>query len=172
MVLVTRCDQVDEETRAQIRREIARHAPSAPVAETRHKPVELCNSERKTVSLQMLKTHSVAAFCGIGNPQAFRQTLVDLGAKLCAFRSFPDHHAYTDADVEHLRGWAEQQAKTCILVTTQKDLVKLRRTELGGRALWALRICLHAEAGQETLRHKLLSVARPALTSGEALAPR
>jgi hypothetical protein len=41
------------------------------------------------------------------------------------------------------------------LVTTQKDLVKLRRASLGGKELWALRIGLHFQSGQEVLDHKL-----------------
>jgi len=160
VVLLTRCDQVDERTRVQIQETIASHASNVPVALTTHKPVELRNSEQSTASLQALKTLPMVAFCGIGNPQAFRQTLADLGAELSDFRIFPDHHAYTWADVESLRGWAGQQAKDCIVVTTQKDLVKLRVAQLGGRALWALRICLHVEAGQETLERRLLSVVR------------
>jgi tetraacyldisaccharide 4'-kinase len=159
MVLLTRCDQVDERMRSEIQARIARQAPNVPVALTTHKPIELRNSEQGTAPLETLK-RTVAAFCGIGNPEAFRQTLTGLGAELTAFRVFPDHHAYTRADVEHLRGWAGQQATDCILVTTQKDLVKLRVTQLGGRALWALRICLHIEAGQELLDRKLLSVVR------------
>jgi tetraacyldisaccharide 4'-kinase len=79
---------------------------------------------------------------------------------LCAFRIFPDHHAYTRADVEALRGWAGRQANDCIIVTTQKDLVKVRLSRLGGRSFWALRIRLHIEAGQEVLEGKLLSVVR------------
>ena len=161
MVLVTRCDQADEATRVRIQKEVAKYAPYVSVAQTRHKPVELCDSERKTALLQTLKTQPVAAFCGIGNPHAFRKTLTDLGAQIAAFRCYPDHHAYTRGDIEELRGWAEQQAKECILVTTQKDLVKVRRTRLGGRPLWALRICLHVEAGQEMLQQKLLSMVGP-----------
>jgi tetraacyldisaccharide 4'-kinase len=166
MILLTRCDQVNEETCLRIQKEIARSAPDVPVGRTWHQPVELRNSERKTAPLPVLKTQPVAAFCGIGNPNGFRRTLADLETQICAFRSFPDHHAYTRADVAELRGWAEKQAKECLLVTTQKDLVKLGRTELGGRALWALRIRLHVEAGQETLQQKLLSVIRPARPSG------
>jgi tetraacyldisaccharide 4'-kinase len=160
VVLLTRCDQVDERTRGRIQERIGSCAPNAPVALTTHKPTELHNSEHTRASLQALTTRPVAAFCGIGNPHAFRQTLADLGAELSAFRIFPDHHAYTRADVEDLRGWAGRQANECIIVTTQKDLVKLRLTQLGGRALWALRICLHVEAGQETLHRKLLSLVR------------
>jgi tetraacyldisaccharide 4'-kinase len=158
VVLLTRCDQVDERTRAQLQETITSYAPNVPVARTIHRPIELCNSDQTTASLEELKMRPVAAFCGLGNPQAFRQTLVRLGAELAAFRIFRDHHAYTRADVEDLRGWAERQATDCILVTTQKDLVKLHLARLGGRALWALRICLHVEAGQEMLDRKLLSV--------------
>ena len=47
------------------------------------------------------------------------------------------------------------------MVTTQKDLVKLRLCDLGGRELWALRIRLHVEAGQEAFDRKLEEVIRP-----------
>src|SRR5262249_8534077 len=79
---------------------------------------------------------------GIGNPEAFRRTLTDQGASVCAFRAFPDHHSYSRADVEELRRWAQQQPAAGIVVTTQKDLVKLRLSQLSGRPLWALRIRL------------------------------
>ena len=59
---------------------------------------------------------------------------------MCAFRVFPDHHVYDRADVESLSDWAGQQVKDCVIVTTQKDSVKLCQTQLGGRPLWALRI--------------------------------
>jgi tetraacyldisaccharide 4'-kinase len=160
LVLLTRCDQVDERMRMRIQETIASHARNVPVARTTHRPTELRNSEQNTACLETLKTRSVVAFCGIGNPHAFRQTLADLGAAVSDFRIFPDHHAYTRADVEDLRGWAEGQANESVVVTTQKDLVKLRLAQLGGRALWALRICLHVEAGQELLHGKLLSVIR------------
>jgi tetraacyldisaccharide 4'-kinase len=158
MVVMTRSDQVDERTHARIQETIARYAPDVPLARTAHKPIELRNSEQNTAPLETLKHRPVVAFCGIGNPRAFRQTLADLGASVSDFRIFGDHHGYTRTDVEELRGWAERQAKESIVVTTQKDLVKLQLAHLGGKALWALRICLHIEAGQEVLHRKLLSV--------------
>jgi tetraacyldisaccharide 4'-kinase len=158
VILLTRSDQVDQKVRGLVLETLTRHAPNVPLAVTMHKATELCDSEQNTAPLQTLMARPVAAFCGIGNPHAFRRTLADLGADLCAFRVFPDHHAYTRADVEDLRGWAGQQATDCIIVTTQKDLVKLRLAKLGGRALWALRIRLHIEAGLDMLEGKLLSV--------------
>jgi hypothetical protein len=51
-----------------------------------------------------------------------------------------------------------------VVVTTQKDLVKLRLSRLGDRPLWALRVRLHVEAGQDDLDGQLLS----ALTGRDA----
>jgi tetraacyldisaccharide 4'-kinase len=126
--------------------------------ETTHHPLELVNAERTSAALQVLQQRPVAGFCGVGNPEAFRRTLHDLGARITDFRTFPDHHAYTRADVDDLRGWARQLATDCAIVTTQKDLVKLRLTRLSGRELWAVRIELQVVAGQDTLDSHLASV--------------
>ncbi len=157
-VVLTRCDQVDGPALCRLHEAVARLAPHAPVAETTHQPKELINSAQDSAPIDQLRGRSVAAFCGIGNPQAFRRTLVDLGAGIGAFKVYPDHHAYTWKDVDALRAWAGQQAMECIVVTTQKDLVKLRLAQLGGRALWAVRIGLHVGAGREALDRKLKEV--------------
>jgi tetraacyldisaccharide 4'-kinase len=156
-IVLTRCDQATAEERDRVRARVVRLAPGVPVAETVHRPVELVNPGG-AAPLERLRERPVAAFCGIGNPEAFRRTLLDLGAALGAFRKFPDHHAYTRADVEDLTAWAGRQATDCVVVTTQKDLVKLRLTRLGSRELWAVRICLHVEAGQDALDRQLEQV--------------
>jgi tetraacyldisaccharide 4'-kinase len=161
-VVLTRCDQVGSAERGRLREAVARLAPGGPVVETTHRPVGLGNGAR-AAPLDRLHGRPAAAFCGIGNPEAFRRTLRDLGADVVAFRTFPDHHAYARADVDELRAWARRQATDCVVVTTQKDLVKLRLTDLGGRELWALRIQLHVESGQEEFDRKLEEVIRPAV---------
>ena len=83
----------------------------------------------------------VAAFCGIGNPEGFRRTLESLGGILASFRAFPDHHSYTAADVAELASWSAAAGADLVL-TTQKDLVKLRAETLGPTPLRALRIGL------------------------------
>ena len=49
---------------------------------------------------------TVAAFCGIGNPEGFRRTIEPLCGEVVGFRTFPDHHAYSAADVADLTRWA------------------------------------------------------------------
>jgi tetraacyldisaccharide 4'-kinase len=165
-VILTRCDQLDSVERGRLREAIARLAPQAPVAEARHRPLHLVNGDHATAPLDWLRERPVAAFCGVGNPEAFRRTLAGLGADVRAFRVFPDHHAYTPSDREDLRAWAAQVPREGLLVTTQKDLVKLRRAELGGRGLWALRICLAFDSGQQALDRQL----REALTPSQSAA--
>lgn len=142
VVVLTRCDQVDAEKRRQLREDVARLTPSTPIVETCHRPVDLKNSKGVTYTLEELRRRPVAAFCGIGNPEAFRRTLTDAGANVVALRAYADHQAYSRQDVEELRRWASEQPADAMVVTTQKDLVKLEIAELSGRPLWALQIRL------------------------------
>jgi tetraacyldisaccharide 4'-kinase len=160
VVLLTRCDQVPAEQRDCQRDAIGRLAPHAIVAETIHQPLDLQQHGGECLPLEHMCDKPVAAFCGIGNPEAFWRTLIDLGANVRAFRAFPDHHPYSRTDVEALRSWARQLASDAVVVTTQKDLVKLRLSQLGGRALVALRIRLHVTSGRKALDQQLLSVVR------------
>jgi tetraacyldisaccharide 4'-kinase len=154
-ILLTRCDQAANGTIARLKEQVARLAPQTPVIETSHQATAWVDAEQRTSPLERFQGRSVAAFCGLGNPDAFRRTLHDLGIVVRAFRTFPDHHAYTRPDVEALRTWARQEATEGVVVTTQKDLVKLRLTRLGEGELWALRIQLRIHAGQDALDRKL-----------------
>ena len=72
----------------------------------------------------------VTAFCGIGNPDAFRRTIEPLCGTVAGFKVFPDHHGYTAADVRELTEWVKTLGADLAL-TTQKDSVKLRAANLG-----------------------------------------
>ena len=58
---------------------------------------------------------TVHAFAGIGNPQRFFGTLVDLGMQFAA-HAFPDHYAYRAEDLEF--------AGADAVLMTEKDAVK------------------------------------------------
>ncbi|MCS6849670.1 MAG: tetraacyldisaccharide 4'-kinase [Gemmataceae bacterium] len=155
IIVLTRCNQATRPSVEEVRRRIACLAPGRPVVQSVHLPEILVNSERATRPITDLIDRPVAAFAGIGNPEGFRRTLADLGARLRAFRGFPDHHVYTRRDVEDLRAWARQLPADGLVLTTQKDLVKLQLNRLAERELWALRIRLHLTWGQELLDRKL-----------------
>jgi tetraacyldisaccharide 4'-kinase len=154
-VVLTRCDQVDRQAVEKVKGRVTKTVPGIPIAESRHAPSSWINSTGERKALGEMSGRPLAAFCGIGNPQAFRRTLLNLGTNVADFRAFPDHHDYTRDDVEDLRSWARRQATDCVVVTTQKDLVKLCLDRLGERKLWALRIELRIEAGREELEERL-----------------
>ena len=78
----------------------------------------------ETLPVDVLRGRSsVAAFCGIGNPDAFARTLADVGARVAHFQAFPDHHAFTRRDLEDVAA-AARRAGCRTVVMTQKDAVK------------------------------------------------
>jgi tetraacyldisaccharide 4'-kinase len=154
LVVLTRCDAVGADTLKRIEAEVQQIAP-LPIMKAVHTPLELVNGER-TEKVETLKGRPVGAFCGIGNPNAFRQTLTALGADVRDFREFPDHHPYRREDVDDLRRWATGVPAGAAVVTTQKDWVKLRVAELGGRPLWAVRVGLQFVEGQDLFDRAVL----------------
>jgi tetraacyldisaccharide 4'-kinase len=68
----------------------------------------------------------VAAFCGIGNPDAFFADLLRWGFNLVGQSAFADHHLYTEAEIQQLTAAARKNGATALL-TTQKDAVKFSR---------------------------------------------
>jgi tetraacyldisaccharide 4'-kinase len=109
-----------------------------------------------------LADRPVAAFCGIGNPEGFRRTIGPLCGRLLDLRAFPDHHGYTAADVESLAAWSRGLGAELVL-TTQKDLVKLRGARLGRAPLRALRIGLEIAAGADVMEGALARLLRGSL---------
>jgi len=154
VVMLTRADLVDRSRREEIWSLIERVTGSGVRLESRHAPVELIDAEGGRFPLSELFARDVAAFCGIGNPDGFRRTIAPLCGRVLDFRVFPDHHPYNRADVRGLAAWARELRPNLVL-TTQKDLVKLRALSLGGVPLRGLRIGLEITVGLQALEELL-----------------
>jgi tetraacyldisaccharide 4'-kinase len=74
-------------------------------------------------SVAPLRGKPLVAFAGLAEPQGFFRQLAAAGLTLKAALAYPDHHAYTAADVATLQARAKQHRAT--LVTTSKDAPKL-----------------------------------------------
>ena len=157
-VIVTRADQVSPEAMQHIDNRLSHIAPNKPIAHATHRPTRLVNSDGASESVEYLRTRSIAGFCGIGNPEAFRHTLTGLGALVIDFRVFPDHHPYSRDDVVSLQQSAQAMPQDTLFVTTHKDLVKLRISDLAGRPLWALRIEMAFQTNQPAIESVLARV--------------
>jgi tetraacyldisaccharide 4'-kinase len=65
----------------------------------------------------------VIGFAGIARPEKFFMTLQMNGARLEGRRAFPDHHRFSEKEAASLLKAAQDQK--CMLVTTEKDWVRL-----------------------------------------------
>ena len=157
LIVITRSDCVSEVVLKAIGDRIVNVAPSVPVVRAVHCPIELANG-LASESVDALRGRKIAAFCGIGNPDAFVHTLKAIGADVQDFLPFPDHCAYTKNHVMHFREWAGRMPEDRWIVTTQKDWVKLRVAEFSGRRLLALRIGMKFVEGGELFDSTVLRV--------------
>jgi tetraacyldisaccharide 4'-kinase len=67
-----------------------------------------------------LRGKAVAAFCGIGNPQAFFADLGAWGFNVVSREAFPDHHVYTEEELSRVSKRA-RAAGAVALLSTEKD---------------------------------------------------
>lgn len=158
LVLLTRIDQASADELARIRNLIHRYQPGIPILAARHQPTGLLIYPEQRLALSSIQGQSILAFCGIGNPSSFFQTLGDLGATIVERRTWPDHHAYSRSDIEALAEWAQQHPSASMLVCTVKDWVKIQSGEVGGLPLVALVVELEFGEGQSHLEAALLSL--------------
>lgn len=142
--VLTRATTVDDAAREGIRAAVTRacggKTPTTWI-ETIHRPVAIRSWCGMQQPLDVVRGRRIAAFCGIGNPEAFRRTLDAFGAEVVDFRSFADHHAYRETDLDALAASARSGDATMML-TTLKDLVRIRADAVRGIPLAAVEIAL------------------------------
>lgn len=166
-VVLTRAGGVSPARREEIRQAVERARSGRPPLiwmEAEHRPVALRSAAGAVEPLARARGSRVAAFCGIGNPAAFRRTLGDTGLGPAGFRSFADHHAYAAADLDDVAAWA-RDLRAEVVVTTLKDLVKIRRDRLADLPLVALEVALAPLGDAEPLAAAIASTARSGRTA-------
>jgi tetraacyldisaccharide-1-P 4'-kinase len=126
--------------------------------------------------LAALRGAPVVALSALARPQGFLRTLEDLGARVVASRSFRDHHAFTDAELE--RTFAAAARAGAHVATTEKDAVRLSPRWASHPALRVIRIEARITAGEAVLDRLLLDALvrgdrrRDGVASGRSRGPR
>jgi tetraacyldisaccharide 4'-kinase len=106
--------------------------PSLPV---------LAAALRPAPQIDALRGRRVLAFAGIGHPSKFFAMLAEAGVVVAGTAAFPDHHEYTEAEIERLIRHAA--SLDAVPVTTPKDHVRLGAaqaplvTRIGVSLAWA-----------------------------------
>jgi tetraacyldisaccharide 4'-kinase len=170
VIALSRADAVDQAVRDSLRSRIQAVNPAALWLELSHVPVGLRNAMGLQRPLEGLLDKRLLAFCGIGNPLGFQHALKQCGFDVVEFREFPDHHAFSAADLNAL-AQLSANAKVDAAICTHKDLVKVSKESLGNAPLSALQIGLSVLVGHDALEARLAVLADRVLANRKMSAP-
>jgi tetraacyldisaccharide 4'-kinase len=112
----------------------------APVFKCYYQPRKLLHGNPEMAfPPELLRGKKICAFAGIGSPTVFEKTLRSLGADVSVFIPFSDHHRYRAPDIS-LIGDKARQCGAQMIVTTEKDMIKLEAFDVFPGDIYALRI--------------------------------
>lgn len=126
LVVLGRCDQASTKQIKNLRKLILKFNPRIPFAEIAYLPTGLFNSNyEKVFGLESLVDQKVVCIAGIASPESFYNSIENLGAKVVRKETFPDHHYFSLDEISRLVELAKEE--NAIIVTTEKDIVKIRK---------------------------------------------
>ncbi|MCP3968131.1 MAG: tetraacyldisaccharide 4'-kinase [Lentisphaerae bacterium] len=130
---------------------LRRHNRRAEIIECCHKPLYLekvyQRGDRKP--LDYLKGKRVATISAIARPESFESFLEELGAILVHKVHYADHHRFTQQEIiDFINGAKHGDAE--IIVTTEKDAVRMPRLDRRDIPMHFLRIEIDILSGQES----------------------
>ena len=120
-----------------------------PVLRARVQPSSLTYSENGNwhEAPLILDGRQVAAVSGIANSAGFHAMIAALGANVVRTLDYPDHYDYGVGDWKNILAAARPAE---MVITTEKDLVKLERFATPEVPLYALRLSVTMEAQDES----------------------
>lgn len=144
-VLITKSD-----SGATLPAHLAPHA-RGPVHRGRLRAVALVTPDGgvlREVPMGMLAARRSLGIAGLADPEPFYRTLHEWEARLEDFLEFPDHHDYTLEDWKKI---AYRSRELDLVVTTEKDLVKLDKFPFAKDKLVAVRVVMEVDDGERLL---------------------
>ncbi len=133
-VLLTRWQEGENATGTEAL--VRRHNPRCPILRVPFRPAGFVDALFEPAA----DPGPSFAFCGIGNPVSFRESLEAEGVEVLRFEVFRDHHPYLADELGLLYALARRRGAT--LVTTEKDLARMEESwrRAFGHDLRALRV--------------------------------
>ncbi len=159
-VLLTRCDLVSEQELTSIEKTIAKYCgDDVACLRTEHAAKELFAYGGKTEPIESLRGKKVITVCGIGNPNAFEQTVESCGGLILDKVQLPDHDDFGPAAIDSIKKTLQRHRDQVeMLVCTHKDLVKIQTDRIAGIPLMAISIDLTFRDDPQPLYDQLKSL--------------
>ncbi len=99
--------------------------------------------------LSLLDRAKIMAVSAIANPGRFYRLIHDWGGEIVDVLQYPDHHSYSVRDWQRINRAARNAD---LIITTEKDILKLIRFPFAREKLFALRVEMVVENGESLLR--------------------
>lgn len=102
----------------------------------------------------------VFAVAGIARPERFFADLSSSGWRVAGIMTFRDHHMFTDREIERVVA-AAKAARAAIVMTTEKDAVRLAGRDFGGAPVASVPLTVRIEPAQafaDWMRDRLRAV--------------
>lgn len=97
----------------------------APVFNSEYKIKDIKHPNGGSFPVSELKNKKIYAFCGLAQPESFKDIVSSLGADATYFNEYPDHYRYKERDLITIKKQSDK-LKCDFLITTEKDIVKIR----------------------------------------------
>ncbi len=123
-VVITRCNQVGENELDELEKKLRLLNSDMTIARSMHRPVYAKSTDGRKIKIDELKDKRILAFCGIANPDAFFNTVNELGCDIVGSKIYDDHYQYTDGCLADIYEQAAN-SKADFVLTTQKDWTKI-----------------------------------------------
>ena len=94
------------------------------------------------------KNNPYIAFCGLACPEKFQKTLAKEKLNILKFYDYPDHHSFTTKELEKLL--QESREQNAILITTEKDFVRIPTAFSAGIKILPIEIIFEDPSGLAT----------------------
>lgn len=154
-IVLTHVDRVSGPLLEALKEKLLHAAPQAEWVEAVHEPLHFYEAASGTVKgVESFRGKRVTAFCAVGSPRLFVETLERLGIEVVRAFEFQDHHYFTAQDLARIRDFMSREGIE-IAVTTEKDF--FRASDLLKTALhpWILKVRIKIVSGEEKITARL-----------------
>lgn len=105
-------------------------------------------------TVDFLKDKNVVTVSAIAEPRSFVSTVEKLGGIIKENLIYTDHYDYEEDDLEEINEIAKKNDNS-IVVTTEKDYVKLNGLSGSLKNIWVLKVGVNIDSGFEELEEKI-----------------
>lgn len=121
----------------------------------------------KEYPLTLLYRSKILTVTGVADPTGLYRLIYDCDGEIVNTLEFPDHHAYTTADWQEINRMGRL---VDLIITTEKDILKLQRFPFAKDKLLALRVAMSVE-NSAALVDAIVRKLRPDRDTGLAIQP-